>query len=54
VLAKVKAQTQSVLNSIDSAEVRSRAMGRALKQVEAVPAEQLGKVLPAVDDPFVP
>jgi DNA recombination protein RmuC len=48
VLAKVKAQTQSVLNSIDSAEVRSRAMGRALKQVEALPADQLPGVLPAL------
>jgi DNA recombination protein RmuC len=54
VLAKVKAQTQSVLNSIDSAEVRSRAMGRALKQVEALPSDQLEKVLPPVDDPYAP
>lgn len=45
VLAKVKAQTQTVLNSIDSAEVRSRAMGRALKKVEALPTEQADNVL---------
>jgi len=46
VLAKVKAQTQTVLNTLDSAEVRSRAMGRALKQVEALPAEQAQALLP--------
>lgn len=36
VLAKVKTQTQTVLNSLESAEVRSRAMGRALRQVEGL------------------
>ena len=46
VLAKVKAQTQTVLNTLDSAEVRSRAMGRALKQVEALPTEQAQALLP--------
>ncbi len=40
VLARVKSQTQTVLNTLDNAEVRSRAMGRALKQVEALPDEQ--------------
>lgn len=40
VLAKVKAQTQTVLNTLDNAETRSRAMGRALKQVEALPEAQ--------------
>jgi len=37
VLAKVKAQTETVLKTLDSAQTRSRAMGRALKQVEALP-----------------
>ncbi|GAB4402819.1 MAG: DNA recombination protein RmuC [Rhodoferax sp.] len=37
VLAKVRSQTETVLRSIDSAQVRSRAMGRALKSVEALP-----------------
>ena len=46
VLAKVKAQTQTVLNTLDNAEVRSRAMGRALKQVEALPSEQAQALLP--------
>jgi DNA recombination protein RmuC len=46
VLAKVKAQTQTVLNTIDSAETRSRAMGRALKSVEAMPDSDAQKLLP--------
>ena len=46
VLAKVKSQTQTVLNTLESAEVRSRAMGRALKQVEALPSDQVGTILP--------
>src|SRR5690606_35347244 len=33
VLARVKNQTQTVLNTLDAAEVRSRAMGRVLKTV---------------------
>jgi DNA recombination protein RmuC len=37
VLAKVKSQTQTVLNTLDNAETRSRAMGRVLKKVEALP-----------------
>ena len=37
VLAKVKSQTQTVLNTLDSADTRSRAMQRALKKVEALP-----------------
>jgi len=46
VLAKVKSQTQTVLNTLDQAEVRSRAMGRALKGVEALPADQAQRLLP--------
>jgi len=49
VLAKVKTQTQTVLNTLDAAEVRSRAMGRALKQVEALPAERSAALLPLPD-----
>ena len=40
VLAKVKAQTETVLKSLDSAQTRSRAMGRALKNVESLPETQ--------------
>ncbi|TNF55414.1 MAG: DNA recombination protein RmuC [Burkholderiales bacterium] len=46
VLAKVKNQTQTVLNTLDAAEVRSRAMGRALKTVEALPQDQAQSLLP--------
>ena len=46
VLSKVKAQTQTVLNTLDNAETRSRAMGRALKAVEALPQEQASALLP--------
>ena len=46
VLAKVKSQTQTVLNTLDSAETRSRAMGRALKQVEALPDIQAQALIP--------
>lgn len=46
VLAKVKSQTQTVLNTLDSAETRSRAMNRALKTVEALPQDQARQVLP--------
>ena len=49
VLARIKTQTQTVLNTLDSAEVRSRAMGRALRQVEAIPVEQVETILPKPD-----
>ena len=50
VLAKVKAQTQTVLNTLDNAETRSRAMGRALKKVEALPDTQAHALLPGEMD----
>jgi DNA recombination protein RmuC len=46
VLAKVKSQTETVLNTLNSAEIRSRAMGRALRQVEALPDTQTQVLLP--------
>ena len=48
VLAKVKAQTQTVLNTLDSADTRSRAMQRALKTVQALP-DEASQVLLAID-----
>lgn len=54
VLASVRSQTQTVLNTIDRAETRSRAMGRALKQVEALPETQAQALLVSdkdFDDP---
>jgi DNA recombination protein RmuC len=46
VLAKVKNQTQTVLNTLDNAEVRSRAMTRALRQVQALPEAEAQTLLP--------
>jgi DNA recombination protein RmuC len=46
VLTKVKTQTQTVLNSLESAEVRSRALGRALRSVEALPEDASRALLP--------
>ena len=50
VLAKVKSQTEAVLNTISCAEVRSRAMGRALKQVEALPETEAQSLIPVDKD----
>lgn len=46
VLAKLKTQLATASNTIESAEVRTRAMNRALKTVEALPAEQSARLLP--------
>jgi DNA recombination protein RmuC len=46
VLAKVKSQTQTVLNTLDSAETRSRAMSRVLKKVDALPDTQAQALIP--------
>ena len=46
VLARVKEQTQSVLNTLDKAQTRSNVMHRALRQVEALPEGQVPNLLP--------
>jgi len=46
VLAKVKSQTQTVLNTLDNAETRSRAMSRVLKKVDALPDTQAQALIP--------
>ena len=46
VLARVKEQTQSVLNTLDKAQTRSNVMHRALRQVEALPEAQVPGLLP--------
>ncbi len=48
VLAKVKAQTETVLKTLDTAQVRSRAMDRALRKVESLP-DSAAQALIAVD-----
>jgi len=50
VLAKVKTQAETVLKTIDNAEVRSRAMGRALKKVQALPEAQVAGLIPMEKD----
>jgi DNA recombination protein RmuC len=54
VLAKVKTQAQTVVNTLDQAQTRSNVMSRALKQVEALPESQAQAMLPNdrdFDDP---
>ena len=50
VLAKVKLQTQTVLNTLDNAETRSRALGRVLKKVDALPDTQAQALIPQDKD----
>jgi DNA recombination protein RmuC len=52
VLSRIKSQTQTVLNTLDSAEQRSRAMGRALREVQALPQAQAQELLPGSIDPL--
>ncbi|UUZ63912.1 DNA recombination protein RmuC [Polaromonas sp. P1-6] len=46
VLAKVKSQTETVLNTLSSAEQRSRVMGKALRNVEALPEVESARLIP--------
>ena len=50
VLAKVRNQTQTVLNTLDQAQTRSNVMNRALRQVDALPDEQVQRLLPGHED----
>ena len=50
VLAKVKEQTQTVLNTLDKAQTRSNVMHRALRQVEALPDAQVPNLLAQAAD----
>ncbi len=50
VLAKVRNQTQTVLNTLDQAQTRSNVMNRALRQVDALPDEQVQRLLPGQED----
>lgn len=52
VLAKTKKKLEEASNTIDAAEVRTRAMSRRLRTVEALPEDQVARVLPlaALDD----
>ncbi|HEU0204604.1 MAG TPA: DNA recombination protein RmuC, partial [Burkholderiaceae bacterium] len=46
VLAKLRGQLETATNTIEAAETRTRQLGRALKTVEAMPAEQAARLLP--------
>ncbi len=46
VLAKVKSQTETVLNTLSSAEQRSRVMGKALRNVEALTEADSARLIP--------
>jgi DNA recombination protein RmuC len=50
VLMRVKDQTQSVLKTLDQAEVRTRQMTRALKGVESLPDDKARALLPGSAD----
>lgn len=50
VLAKVKSQTETVLNTLSSAEQRSRVMGKALRNVEALPEADSVRLIPLDKD----
>jgi len=50
VLARTKAQLESVANSIDAAESRTRQMAKKLKKVEALPDSQTRSLLGAEED----
>lgn len=57
VLSKVKAQTQTVLNTLDQAQTRSNVMHRALRQVEALPEPAAASLLPPTlldEEPHIP
>ena len=49
VLAKVRNQAQTVLNTLDQAQTRTNVMNRALKKVEALPEGESTALLPGLD-----
>ena len=46
VLAKIKSNAETMLNTVSSAEQRSRVMGKALRNVEALPEPDSARLLP--------
>ncbi len=46
VLAKIKSNAETMLNTVSSAEQRSRVMGKALRNVEALPELDSAKLIP--------
>lgn len=54
VLAKLRNQTQTVLNTLDSAQTRSNVMNRALRSVDALPDTQAQTLLPGLSSSAPP
>ncbi len=50
VLTRIKAQTQTVLNTLDQAQTRTRQMNKALTKVEALPDTESQALLPGVGE----
>ncbi len=46
VLAKIKSNAETMLNTVSSAEQRSRVMGKALRNVEALPETESARLIP--------
>ena len=46
VLAKIKSNAETMLNTVSSAEQRSRVLTRAMKQVEALPDVESTRLIP--------
>jgi DNA recombination protein RmuC len=51
VMTKIRAQTQTVLTTLDQAQTRTNVMNRALKQVESLPETETQKLLPPDKEP---
>ncbi len=51
VLTRIRAQTQTVLTTLDQAQTRTNVMNRALKKVEALPDVQTQNLLPLDKEP---
>lgn len=51
VLAKIKSNAETMINTVSSAEQRSRVMGKALRNVEALPETHYARILPLDKEP---
>jgi DNA recombination protein RmuC len=54
VLARVKTQTQTVLNTLEAAQTRTNVMNRKLRDVEALPSAQAQALLPDLEEGAAP
>jgi DNA recombination protein RmuC len=54
VLTRVKNQTQTVLNTLEAAQTRTRALDRKLRDVEALPSAQAQALLPDLEEGAAP